>query len=394
MGWMKNMSLKNSFFTIIVSFLLLAIILSALFYSVCQMAIDYFELYVVVPVSPAEAVTPASPSYSVTFDAEAHADMQMYYYYRLEPAYSFLSFLQISVPVLLVVIALISADLVFYRLKLKHPISILRQSAERIQKQDLDFEITGYSSDELGRLCEAFEIMRKTLLVNNQELWRQAEERRRLNAAFSHDLRNPVTVLKGSAKMAKQCAVSGTGETKLLIENLTRIESYTGRIERYVEAMSNAGRLEQIQIEKSLTDLQTLLYEIENAMRLVAADSGKILSFGTLENTGSVLVDKNVLLQIAENLVSNALRFAEQTVLIRLFCLDDMLVLEVTDDGNGFPDGLLRNGIQPFQKGNEDAEHFGMGLYICDLLCKKQGGYLKIANNQSGASACAALKVL
>lgn len=393
MGWMKNMSLKSSFFTIIVSFLLLAIILGALFYSVCQMAIDYFELYVTVPAYPAEAVTPDAPSYTVTFDAEARADMQMNYYYRLEPAYSFLSFLQISVPVLLVVIALISADLVFYRLKLKHPISILRQSAERIQKQDLNFEITGYSSDELGKLCEAFEIMRKTLLVNNQELWRQAEERKRLNAAFSHDLRNPVTVLKGSAKMAKQCVVSGTGETKLLIENLTRIENYTGRIERYVEAMSNVGRLEQIQIEKSSTDLQTLLCELENAVRLMAADSGKVLTFGALENMGSVLVDKNVLLQIAENLVSNALRFAEQTISIRLSRTDDMLVLEVTDDGDGFPDGLLKRGIQPFQKGNEDAEHFGMGLYICDLLCKKHGGCLRIENNQTGASVCAVLKI-
>lgn len=50
----------------------------------------------------------------------------------------------------------------------------------------------------------AFEKMRGQLQRNHQELWRQGEERRRLNAAFSHDLRNPVTVLKGSIRVMEK----------------------------------------------------------------------------------------------------------------------------------------------------------------------------------------------
>ena len=46
--------------------------------------------------------------------------------------------------------------------------------------------------------------MRAELLRSDQELWEQAEERKRLNAAFSHDLRNPVTVLKGTVKLLKE----------------------------------------------------------------------------------------------------------------------------------------------------------------------------------------------
>lgn len=60
------------------------------------------------------------------------------------------------------------------------------------------------SDDELGQLCAAFETMRKELLKSNQELWRQAEERKRLNAVSSHDLRNPITVLKGTVKLLRQ----------------------------------------------------------------------------------------------------------------------------------------------------------------------------------------------
>ena len=54
---------------------------------------------------------------------------------------------------------------------------------------------------------------------------------------------------------------------------------------------------------------------------------------------------------------------------------------------------LLKNGIQPFRKGTEEAEHLGMGLYICDLLCRKHGGTLKIANTDIGAVASAILKI-
>ena len=71
-----------------------------------------------------------------------------------------------------------------------------------------------------------------------------------------------------------------------------------------------------------------------------------------------------------------------------------MLKLSVTDDGCGFPAALIKNGIQPFQKGSEDTEHFGMGLYICNLLCQRHGGSISIQNNEIGATVSATLKIL
>lgn len=138
----------------------------------------------------------------------------------------------------------------FYRWKLKEPLAVLMDGTNRMMENDLDFIIPAVSGDELEQLCVTFETMRQSLLNSNRELWRQTEERKRLNAAFSHDLRNPITVLKGSAKMAKQCA--DCGNTPQLMDNLERMEAYTGRIERYVETMSKVQRLEQVQLEKRL----------------------------------------------------------------------------------------------------------------------------------------------
>ena len=67
---------------------------------------------------------------------------------------------------------------------------------------------------------------------------------------------------------------------------------------------------------------------------------------------------------------------------------DNSLGIEVADDGCGFAAELLKNGIQPFQKHTEE-DHFGMGLYICKMLCEKHGGSLLLENHKNGAKATA-----
>ena len=163
------------------------------------------------------------------------------------------------------------AGVLFYRWKLKEPIRILKEGTERIRMQDLDFSIPVVSADELGGICAAFETMRGELQKSNQELWRQAEERRRLNAAFAHDLRNPVTVLKGTVKQ-----LCRGGENAVEREQaLKRLETYTLRIERYVEAMSSIQRLEQMPVRRKAVDGALLRQELEETAELLAASRGK-----------------------------------------------------------------------------------------------------------------------
>ena len=82
---------------------------------------------------------------------------------------------------------LIVSVFLFYYLKLKQPIACLQNGIMRIQNNDLDFSLPIWSNDEMGQLCAAFEEMLSELLKSNRLLWQQAEERKRLNAAFSHD---------------------------------------------------------------------------------------------------------------------------------------------------------------------------------------------------------------
>ena len=376
MEWLKNMSLKRSLFTLTLVNFLIASVLSLLTFWGCM------RVNASIAPSGVQIVVGADTMMKTKLPETTAGTTA---------ARNVLAALQITLPILFFVSAMILTVSLFYRWKLKEPIAILTNGANRIMENDLDFTVPAVSGDELGQLCTAFETMRRSLLDSNRELWRQTEERKRLNAAFAHDLRNPVTVLKGSAKIAKQCA--DANNTPQLMENLNRIEAYTGRIERYVETMSTVQRMEQIQPEKRTVNTTTLNADLEMALAFAADDSGKRLAFRGLPESSAIALDKGMLFQISENLTANALRFASQIVSVVLSIEENNLKLEVQDDGNGFPAALLKDGIQPFSKGTEDAEHFGMGLYICDLLCHKHGGTLKIANNDTGAVACAFLKL-
>lgn len=298
-----------------------------------------------------------------------------------------ISLAQITLPILIYIIALFTTASMFYHLKLKEPLEILTQGAACIIDNNLDFTIETTSQDELGQLCTAFETMRKTLLENNYTLWRQAEERKRLNAAFSHNLRNPVTVLKGSIKLALKNNIEDiTTASNPFTDNLLRMERYTNRIEQYVETMSSIQKLEDIRLQPELVKWDSLISELKNMLCFLREDTQKQIQFIPAKYEKNILIDKSILFQIAENLVSNALRFATARIDILCSISSGKLLLSVTDDGCGFPEKLLQNGIQPFQKGNEDMGHFGMGLYTCELLCQKHGGNITLKNNPTGAT--------
>lgn len=374
----KQMSLKKSLFTLTFGNLLIAIILSIFAFWGCMEIRSQIASHGVI------IYTGTSP---VTITPQPEPTAQTILLARV------FEVLQYALPILFFICSSFSTAVLFYHFKLKNPVAILTNGANRIIANDLDFSIKVDTTDELGQLCIAFEKMRQALVANHKELWRHTEERKRLNAAFSHDLRNPVTVLKGSVKLAKQGYVSGKATQAQIIESLTRIEDYTNRIERYIEIMSSVQKLEHIPLSKKQIDWNELVSELKNVVALVGMESNKKISFEAINSSKTISVDKSILYQITENLVANALRYAKDNILITIVMIDGNIELSVQDDGDGFPAILIKKGIQPFQKCNEETEHFGMGLYICNLLCQNHGGKLKLENNQIGAIVTAILRI-
>lgn len=197
----------------------------------------------------------------------------------------------------------------FYRNKLKRPLEALKKGADRIGSNDLDFTIPYHNKDELGQLCDSFEKMRLQLLDNQRQMWAMVEERKKLNAAFAHDLRTPLTVLRGYADLLKGYIPQGRISQEKLMDTLDIMSDYIGRLERYVGTMKEAQSLDQIEPEKIYMNAGVLADKLEHA---VNAMKDRRLSFiRNIKQDKILLADEAILLEVAENLVGNALRRAE-----------------------------------------------------------------------------------
>ena len=108
---------------------------------------------------------------------------------------------------------------------------------EKIGRRDLDFYVEYGQEDEMGQLCDAFEQMRLQLRDNNQMMWKMIEEQKQIRAAFSHDLRTPLSVLKGYVEYLSRYYPDERLSKEKVIEILKELSEQTQRIENFADTM-------------------------------------------------------------------------------------------------------------------------------------------------------------
>lgn len=287
---------------------------------------------------------------------------------------------------LIFIICIVSSSLLFYRRKLKHPLQLLDDAAQRIARNDLDFSISTGGRNELDRLAQSFERMRAALEQNNRALWRTMEERRQINAAFSHDLRTPMTILRGYNDFLLRYYPAGRLSEDKILATLHTMDHHIARLERYIQSMSSIQRLEEREPAPLPVDLSVLVEHLEYSGKMLCRDRAFSLS---CRDSGNFTVDSAFLSEVFENLVSNAVRYCTSSVQVSLSLQKDRLVLTVCDDGHGFSQDALSHAADAYyreEKEARDSEHFGLGLHIARVLCEKHGGYLQAANRPGGGA--------
>lgn len=382
----RNLSLRKSLMFYIIVFAVLAIILSVVTFSICGSAADKIKSsYPFI----GEKYYLTNEQGEQLGDGAFISDTTVPMSKQDECIIALLGLIPtISTPVYSA-LCIMAASLLFYRNKLKIPLAELQAASEKISNNDLDFSIEYDSKDELGQLCTSFEIMRTTLVDNFSEMWRQVEERGRLNAAFAHDLRTPLTVLKGYNEMLQTSEHTGTREIA------AAMEKHISRMETYVSSMSKLHRIEDTQPECKPVSLQPFLSSLYESAKIVCTQNGKMLRLQNEVSVSQLSLDSSFIAQVCNNLLSNAIRYARTTVTLSFALQDNIFLLSVSDDGKGFDKNSLYKVTAPyFTEETDHSEHFGLGLYICKLLCEHHGGYLKIDNVPNGSKVSAFFKSL
>ena len=298
----------------------------------------------------------------------------------------------VGLPVFYIAVGIGAAAAVYYRKKLRNPITQLQNGVERIQEDNLDFHIEYDGDDELGRLCCSMEKMRRELRQKHKALWESLEQRKLLNASVSHDLRTPITVLKGYLDYLEKNIPQDKLTEDMLFDTVSSMQGAINRLELYVESVRDIEKIENIEIEKRSENVKLLLNELRSNVQQLTGDKEIIISNNI--TIDKIQIDKGVFFRVLENLLQNALSYAETQVSINLSHKKDFLILTVKDDGKGFSAADLEKATTVFYSNDKEKQHFGIGLSVCKILCEKHGGLLYVGNQkEKGACVTAKLKI-
>lgn len=292
----------------------------------------------------------------------------------------------IAIVLLTVAVGIVLMASLFYRWKLKKPIEILMKASENISKNDLGFRISYDGKDEMGELCRVFEKMRGQLEKNYKVLWRSVEERKQLNAIFAHDLRTPLSVLKGYSEFLTTYLPQNRVSEEKLLDTIQTMKVHIVRLESYTEAMNSIQKLEDMPLHSHEIEMDHLTSLLNDSARQITSQSGKTFDSSRTGDSKKIVVDINLVMQIFENLMANGVRYASSHVSIHYSVDKGIFAITVTDDGTGFSDTALQKGMLPFYRGEvwDANEHHGLGLYICKVLCEKHEGSLLVENGSDG----------
>ena len=294
----------------------------------------------------------------------------------------------IALPVFFSLVGILLCGLLFYRKKLKIPISLLTSATKQIADQNLDFQISYPSADEMGALCASFEQMRQILKENNQKLWDMLEERRRLQGSVAHDLRNPIAIIQGYAQYL-QLSLSGDKISREKISSVVANILHTShRLERYTDSLRTISRLEELEVQVQPVNFASLSSDMREDLSLLTEEKNLELDWENTVVEEGLNLDTKILYRILENLIGNAVRFANRKIKVQFSYCQGLLTTTVSDDGPGFPQKVLnsKDSYAYAYMGSDDENHLGMGLAICRVLCRKHGGQLTLSNSDQGGA--------
>lgn len=273
----------------------------------------------------------------------------------------------------------------FLATELCAPLQRLIYATERIAQGDLAHRVFVRTRDELGKLAQAFNRMAEALQ-------RSEAARRQLLADVAHELRTPLSVIRGNLEALLD------GAFPLTPESLAPVYEETLHLGELVEDLRTLTLAEtgHLPLEKEELELGELVAEVVEAVRPVAAEENVQIK---VERDPDLWVsaDPRRIRQVLGNLLSNALRFSPpgSTITVSALRNGQEVWVSVQDQGPGIPPEDLPHIFERFYKADKSRSEggSGLGLAIAKEIVQAHGGRIW-AENRGGARFTFALPAL
>jgi signal transduction histidine kinase len=263
----------------------------------------------------------------------------------------------------------------------------MQKATRKIAAGELETRLSIRGNDEIGFLAEAI----NDLAV---DLQRYRDTRQEFLANISHELRTPITYLKGYTKVVKDGLYETGGERDLYLDI---IHDEAHRLEHLVEDLFELAKMEEGKVTLTLEwlDLKHMAEQAVRRVELKAKEKGIQLKINQHGDSYSVRGDEKRMEQIMMNLLENAIRYTDEgeiTVHVNEKVGEDAIVFIVEDTGIGIPEEELPFVFERFYRVEKSRSRqyggTGLGLSIVKKLVELHGGKIRITSQPGIGTRC------
>ncbi|MCM1121687.1 MAG: HAMP domain-containing histidine kinase [Eubacterium sp.] len=286
---------------------------------------------------------------------------------------------------LVLVFTVILSVAVRFNCVIRRKLSPLADVADRIQRQELDFNIVYGSIREINAVLNAMDDMRAALKESLEKQWRMEQIKKEQMSALAHDLKTPLTLVRGNAELLSDTPLSDEQKEYVsgIVDSALQMQDY---VQRMIEIIRNVTSLP---INRREINIGTFLDKIQRQVSGLCTVHQIHLRWKDAVLTQEIYAEETFLSRAFLNLFANAVEHTPPGGTVTFEAREDEknFVFTVSDTGKGFTESALRHAKEQFYMDdasrNAAGSHYGMGLYIVDTIVKQHNGVLLLENMQS-----------
>lgn len=269
---------------------------------------------------------------------------------------------------------------VYFYMGYVRPFHKLKNFAGEVARGNLDMPLSMTKSNYFGVFTESFDIMREELRRAKENEYKANVSKKELVAELSHDIKTPIATIKAACEVieVKSAKSEGIGGLELH-DKVQLIEKKADVVEQLINNMFHA----------TLEELEVLKVEPQEELSTCIDEMFKELQvYGNIHIENQIpqcllWMDKLRMVQVIDNIVNNAMKYAKTDVHISYSQRDNGILIRIKDDGSGVPEEDLAKVSEKFYRGSNVAGEngSGLGLYLTKMFMEKMEGQMNCYND-------------
>lgn len=268
---------------------------------------------------------------------------------------------------------ILAVSLFFILKKLSLPLERLRGATEKISSGDMSFRADESGNDEFSALAKSFNTMVDTVKGQMNALTEDAERKQALVDNMAHEMRTPLTSIRGYAEYIEKAAVPDEEKN----DAASRIVAEADRLKRISEKILDTAFIRGNKLEKQKVDLSKLLGETSERFSVKAAERGVTVE----TDLGESFAQGDVILLslLFDNLTDNAIKACAVGGKVILRSSGNTVC--VADNGKGMTEEQLSRVTEPFYRTDKSRSRAeggaGLGLALCKQIADSHGAEMR-----------------